>query len=186
MNYEILIKNLGFGTAFECIKDTTKYGMRLPEWDKDVVVRFQMPDENSKMTYPYLYIQSRFGCGPWKETVIEMFSEEWQVVEIYEKDKIQPIKRESNNNFRDTWYDCKSHTNKDNNPKVEKVNKINKIKNDKPLTDEVKVRKDRDKTINKKHNCSPECEKRCLHECCSTSDKLIADPAFVAYILGLF
>ena len=36
------------------------------------------------MTAPYLYVESRFGRVPWKETMIELFSIEWTVVEIRE------------------------------------------------------------------------------------------------------
>lgn len=56
-------------------------GVRLPSWHPDVVIRAQYPDENSKMTAPYLYVESRFGRVPWKETFIELFSEEWEIVE---------------------------------------------------------------------------------------------------------
>ena len=56
-------------------------GARLPAWKPDVVIRAQFPDENSKMTAPYLYVESRFGRVPWKETFIELFSEEWEIVE---------------------------------------------------------------------------------------------------------
>lgn len=75
-----------FGKAFDLINDKKrkiKLGMRLPSWSEDVVIRVQYPDEHSKMTAPYLYVQSRFGCVPWKETMIELFSNEWQVVEVY-------------------------------------------------------------------------------------------------------
>ena len=58
------------------------YGMRLPSWSPDVVIRVQYPDENSKMTAPYLYVESRFGRVPWKETNIELFSNDWVVVEL--------------------------------------------------------------------------------------------------------
>ena len=54
--------------------------MRLPQWSKDVVIKAQFPDKNSKMTAPYLYVESRYGRVPWKETMIELFSEEWEVV----------------------------------------------------------------------------------------------------------
>lgn len=54
--------------------------MRLPQWKEDVVIRAQYPDENSKMTAPYLYVESRFGKVPWKETMIELFAESWQVI----------------------------------------------------------------------------------------------------------
>jgi len=69
---------LNFGQALEQVKQGK--GMRLPQWQPDVVIRAQYPDENSKMTAPYLYVESRFGRVPWKETMIELFSEQWEVV----------------------------------------------------------------------------------------------------------
>ncbi|AID50500.1 hypothetical protein [Bacillus phage CP-51] len=70
---------MGYGTAFEEVK--TGKGMRLPQWSPEVVIRAQFPDEGSANTAPYLYVESRFGRVPWKETVIEQFSEEWVVVD---------------------------------------------------------------------------------------------------------
>jgi hypothetical protein len=70
---------MNFGQAFENVK--AGKGMRLPQWGEDVVIRAQYPDEYSKMTAPYLYVESRFGKVPWKETMIELFSEKWEVVE---------------------------------------------------------------------------------------------------------
>lgn len=70
---------MNFGQAFEQVKQGKS--MRLPQWSKDVVIRAQYPDEHSKMTAPYLYVESRFGCVPWKETNIELFAENWEVVE---------------------------------------------------------------------------------------------------------
>lgn len=69
---------MNFGEAFE----QTKKGksMRLPQWQSDVLIKAQYPDANSKMTAPYLYVESRFGKVPWKETMIELFSENWEVV----------------------------------------------------------------------------------------------------------
>lgn len=66
------------GQAFEAVKKGQ--GMRLPQWNNDVVIKAQFPDEHSKMTAPYLYVESRFGCVPWKETNIELFSDDWEVV----------------------------------------------------------------------------------------------------------
>jgi len=54
--------------------------MRLPNWKDDVVIKVQYPDSHSKMTAPYLYVESGFGCVPWKETNIELFSEDWEVL----------------------------------------------------------------------------------------------------------
>lgn len=56
-------------------------GMRLPHWSPEVVIRMQEPDMHSKMTSPYLYVESRFGKVPWKETFIEMFHTDWRVVD---------------------------------------------------------------------------------------------------------
>lgn len=79
----IICRNLGFGYALEHMKDSVKeVGMRLPQWNTDVVIRIQQPDSGSKMTAPYLYVESRFGKVPWKENMIELFSEDWQLVEI--------------------------------------------------------------------------------------------------------
>lgn len=72
-------KNVPFGIALEAVKKGK--GMRLPKWSEDVVIRCQFPDEHSKMTAPYLYVESRFGRVPWKETMIELMSDEWLIVE---------------------------------------------------------------------------------------------------------
>ena len=56
-------------------------GMRLSQWAEDVVIRCQRPDEQSKMTAPYLYVESRFGKVPWKETMIELFADNWELVD---------------------------------------------------------------------------------------------------------
>ncbi|EOI00683.1 hypothetical protein UAY_01786 [Enterococcus moraviensis ATCC BAA-383] len=70
---------MNFGRAFEKVKEGK--GMRLPKWSSDVVIRAQFPDKHSKMTAPYLFVESRYGCVPWKETNIELFSNDWEVVE---------------------------------------------------------------------------------------------------------
>lgn len=69
---------MNFGQALEQLK--LGKGMRLPQWSSDVVIRAQFPDAKSKMTAPYLYVESRFGLVPWKETMIELFSEDWETV----------------------------------------------------------------------------------------------------------
>ncbi len=70
---------MSFGQAFEEVKKGK--AMRLPKWSEDVKIRAQYPDEHSKMTHPYLYVESRFGRVPWKETIVELFAEDWQVVD---------------------------------------------------------------------------------------------------------
>lgn len=70
---------MNFGQAFEEAKKGK--GMRLPQWKDDVVIRVKYPDEQSEMTAPYLYVESRYGRVPWKETMIELFAENWEVIE---------------------------------------------------------------------------------------------------------
>lgn len=70
---------MDFSTAVGLIK--TGKGMRLPGWSQDVIIRVQYPDDNSRMTAPYLYVESRYDKVPWKETFIELFSEEWVIVD---------------------------------------------------------------------------------------------------------
>lgn len=78
-----------FGKAFDLInRKKVNLGMRLPQWSKEVVVRIQFPDEHSKMTAPYLYVESRFGRIPWKETMIELFADSWEVVEVIDEGQI--------------------------------------------------------------------------------------------------
>lgn len=80
---KIIKENMNFGYAFEMLKENkNNLGMRLQNWSEDVVIKIQYPDEYSKMTTPYLYVESRYGRVPWKETVVEMFSNRWQVVEV--------------------------------------------------------------------------------------------------------
>jgi hypothetical protein len=79
MNGSVEATGMTFGGAFERVKQGM--GMRLPKWSPDVVIRAQYPDEHSKITAPYLYVESRFGKVPWKETMIELFSNDWEIVD---------------------------------------------------------------------------------------------------------
>lgn len=69
-----------FGIALTMLQDGLCEGIRLPKWDDSVVIKMQTPDTNSKMTHPYLYVESRYGCVPWKETMVELFAENWELV----------------------------------------------------------------------------------------------------------
>lgn len=53
--------------------------IRIDKWKEDVKVKIQWPDEHSKMTAPYLYVESRYGRVPWVPTQIEMLSEVYDV-----------------------------------------------------------------------------------------------------------
>ena len=70
------------GKTFSCVLSALKNGMsaRLQHWQPDVRIMLQEPDEHSKMTHSYLYVQSRFGCVPWNPTQVELLSEEWEII----------------------------------------------------------------------------------------------------------
>ena len=169
MIYNMRYTNLSFGKAFDTIRmDTENLGMRLPSWKEDVIVRVQMPDANSKMTAPYLYVESRKGRVPWKETMIELFSKEWGVVEIIDCKKV----------------DDKLLENVKDKVTIEKVDKIHKIREQNNILNEKTIKEKSNNKIDKdiksitpeevtaiyeyiNGNCggSQECKKRCLHEC---------------------
>lgn len=52
---------------------------RCDKWSEDVKVKIQWPDKNSKMTAPYLYVESRYGKVPWVPTQIEMLTEVYDI-----------------------------------------------------------------------------------------------------------
>lgn len=96
-------KGLMFSEALKLITDPNKVGMimRLPNWQPDVFIKTQWPDDNSKMTHPYLYVTSRFGCVPWKETVPEMFSCNWEVYqEDYYNEVVEEMKKQKEELFQ--------------------------------------------------------------------------------------
>lgn len=70
---------LDFGMALFLLKQGKK--IRLPYWSEDVFLTIQEPDDNSKMTHPYIYVTSRFGLVPWVATQVEMLSEKWSVID---------------------------------------------------------------------------------------------------------
>ncbi len=72
------IHGLSFSMALEALK--IGKAVRLPYWSPEVVIRMHNPDSKGWMTAPYLYVDSRYGRVPWKETFIELFSDEWQIV----------------------------------------------------------------------------------------------------------
>jgi len=72
---------MNFGDAFNQIQNNPEKAMRLTQWTADVFIKVQYPDENSKMTAPYLYVVSRYGRVPWKETMIELFAKNWEVID---------------------------------------------------------------------------------------------------------
>jgi len=75
-------KDLPFGIALEYVRQLGKK-MRLPQWKEDVFISAYVPEKGDVigMTAPYLYVTSRFGRVPWKETMIELFSTDWEVID---------------------------------------------------------------------------------------------------------
>lgn len=78
--------NLTFGKAFDILRNPENIDriMRLPKWQSDVYIRVKWPEGESdnEMTHPYLYVTSRYGSVPWKETIPELFSSDWEVYDI--------------------------------------------------------------------------------------------------------
>jgi hypothetical protein len=95
-----------FSKAFETIRNNPNTAMRLPHWkDPTNVIKVQYPDKHSKMTHPYLYVESRFGKVPWQNTVPELFSELWEVVTLVDDEYINAFSEdeESDDNI---YSDC--------------------------------------------------------------------------------
>lgn len=83
--------NLNFGAALEALKagkSVTRVG-----WNgKNMFITLQTPDDNSKMTRPYIYMTlpvgstSQFGevtkdqLIPWLASQTDIFAEDWSVV----------------------------------------------------------------------------------------------------------
>ena len=66
-----------FGDALKALREGKS--VRLPHWSEEVRIKLQKPDEHSKMTAPYLYVESRFGRVPWVVTQIELLSDAWEI-----------------------------------------------------------------------------------------------------------
>ena len=70
---------MGFSGALDALKRGFK--VKKSGWSDDVYLTIQEPDENSKMTHPYIYVTSRFGKVPWVITQVEMLAEDWSILE---------------------------------------------------------------------------------------------------------
>jgi len=70
-----------FSEALELLKDNFKVCRN--GWNgKDVFIKAQFPDENSKMNLPYLYIEYPDGrrC-PWLASQTDLMSNDWRLFE---------------------------------------------------------------------------------------------------------
>ena len=76
MKYNAATGLMCFASALVSMKKGGK--VQLSHWSPDVYICMQVPDANSKMSAPYLYVTSRFGRVPWVVTQVELLSEDWQ------------------------------------------------------------------------------------------------------------
>lgn len=76
-----------FGYALEALK--AGRGVRREGWNgKGLTVKMQVPDEHSKMTLPYLYIEYPEDAAntpgarcPWLASQTDILAEDWGIVE---------------------------------------------------------------------------------------------------------
>ena len=68
-----------FGMALQAMK--CGKGARRPLFSPGVVIRAQFPDECSKMTAPYFYIECIDGCVPMVPCNGDLFAEDWEIVD---------------------------------------------------------------------------------------------------------
>jgi hypothetical protein len=80
---------LDFGQALKLLKEGKKVARR--GWNgKGIFIELQRPDEKSKMTHPYIYIdttnlqtnnpEAPKGRVPWLASQTDMLSEDWELV----------------------------------------------------------------------------------------------------------
>jgi hypothetical protein len=81
-------ENLNFSEALECLKKGHKLTRK--NWNgKNMWLLLQVPDDHSKMTLPYIYIEYEknhpkypLGCRvPWLASQTDLLSSDWSIVE---------------------------------------------------------------------------------------------------------
>ena len=80
---------MNFGEAVEAVKAGDKVA-RLGWNGKGIFIKLQLPDENSKMSSPYIYIDTTGlntnnehapkSCVPWLASQTDMLAEDWELV----------------------------------------------------------------------------------------------------------
>ncbi len=80
------MEKMNFGQALEALKSGKKVARR--GWNgKGMYIQLQKPDENSKMTMPYIYmvtnitVNNRKGVVSWLASQSDMLSDDWDIVE---------------------------------------------------------------------------------------------------------
>ena len=83
-----MIENLDFGGAISALKNGYRLARR--GWNgKGIFIMLQVPDDHSKMTLPYIYIEYPtghpaypLGCRvPWQASQTDILANDWEVVE---------------------------------------------------------------------------------------------------------
>ena len=70
---------MDFSEALTALKEGKRiHGI---EWPDGTYVARQVPDENSKMTIPYLYIHYADANMPWSPIYTDMFTDAWAVLD---------------------------------------------------------------------------------------------------------
>lgn len=80
---------MNFGEAIKAIKDGEK--VQRKGWNgKGIFIKMQVPDENSKMTSPYIYIDTTGlqtdnkdapkSLVPWLASQTDMLADDWQII----------------------------------------------------------------------------------------------------------
>jgi len=69
-----------FGEALHCLKNGKKLA-RIGWNGKGMWIATQIPDADSKMTLPYVYMSTVYGdLVPWLCSQADMFAEDWELV----------------------------------------------------------------------------------------------------------
>lgn len=71
---------MNFGQALEAAKSGAK--IQRAGWNgKGMWIELQVPDANSKMGHPYLYMKGVDGkFFPWNPNLLDLMAEDWQTV----------------------------------------------------------------------------------------------------------
>lgn len=80
---------MNFGEALELLKNG--YSMCRSGWNgSNIFIKLQRPDEHSKMSSPYIYIDTRYvvsnsptairSCVPWVASQTDLLAEDWRVL----------------------------------------------------------------------------------------------------------
>lgn len=79
------MNNMNFSQALELIKkgaSVTRGGWNGAKSGLSMYVFAQVPDQNSKMTNPYLVMSVEKSNTPWQPSQLDLFADDWQEVQL--------------------------------------------------------------------------------------------------------